>query len=281
MMAVAGNRLWPLLERVGNANAKGEYYLTDIVALTRQAGLGVAPVEAAPGEVMGVNSQAELAAAEAVLQARLRRQWLEAGVTMTAPETVWLSADTRLAPGVTIEPNVVFGPGVTVGEGAAIRAFSHITGASIGKGATVGPFARLRPGAELGEGARIGNFVEVKNATLGPGAKANHLTYLGDAEIGAGANVGAGTITCNYDGIDKAVTEIGEGAFIGSNTALVAPVRVGAGAIVAAGSVITRDVAPDALALARARQEERPGWAKAFRERKRKGKPKGKARGDT
>ncbi len=281
MMAVAGNRLWPLLERVGNANAKGEYYLTDIVALTRQAGLGVAPVEAAPGEVMGVNSQAELAAAEAVLQARLRRQWLEAGVTMTAPETVWLSADTRLAPGVTIEPNVVFGPGVTVGEGAAIRAFSHITGASIGKGATVGPFARLRPGAELGEGARIGNFVEVKNATLGPGAKANHLTYLGDAEIGAGANVGAGTITCNYDGIDKAVTEIGEGAFIGSNTALVAPVRVGAGAIVAAGSVITRDVAPDALALARARQEERPGWAKAFRERKRKGRPKGKARGDT
>jgi bifunctional UDP-N-acetylglucosamine pyrophosphorylase / glucosamine-1-phosphate N-acetyltransferase len=269
MMAVAGARIWPLLEQVGNANAKGEYYLTDIVALARKAGLKVAAVEAAPEEVMGVNSQAELAGAEAVLQARLRRRWLEAGVTMTAPETVWLSADTRLAPGVTIEPNVIFGPGVTVDEGAVIHAFSHIVGATIGARASVGPFARLRPGAALGEGARIGNFVEAKNARLGKGAKANHLTYLGDAEIGAEANIGAGTITCNYDGFEKAETEIGAGAFIGSNTALVAPVKVGAGAIVAAGSVITRAVSPDALAVARGRQEERPGWAKAFRERKR------------
>ena len=279
-MVVASRHLWPLLERVGNANAKGEYYLTDVVALARRADLRVVAVEAAPEEVIGVNSQAELAAAEAVLQARLRRKWLAAGVAMTAPDTVWLSADTRLAPGVTIEPNVVFGPGVTVEEGASIQAFSHIVGASIGRGATVGPFARLRPGAELCEKARIGNFVEVKNATLGPDAKANHLTYLGDATIGAGANVGAGTITCNYDGFDKATTEIGEGAFIGSNTALVAPVRIGARAIVAAGSVITRDVEPDALAVARARQEERPGWAKAFRERKRKRKPKSKAKSD-
>jgi bifunctional UDP-N-acetylglucosamine pyrophosphorylase/glucosamine-1-phosphate N-acetyltransferase len=272
MMAASAARLWPLLERIGNANAKGEYYLTDIVGLARQAGHRVASVEADPDEVLGVNSQAELAGAEAAMQARLRRRWLESGVTMIAPETVWLSADTRLAPGVTIEPHVVFGPGVTVEEGAAIHAFSHIVGATVGKGASVGPFARLRPGAQLGEGARIGNFVEAKNARLGAGAKANHLTYLGDAEIGAGANIGAGTITCNYDGFGKAATEIGEGAFIGSNTALVAPVRVGEGAIVAAGSVITRDVAPDALALARGRQEERVGWARLFRDRKRKAK---------
>ena len=270
MMAVSGARLWPLLERLGNANAKGEYYLTDIVALARKAGYGVASVEAAPDEVMGVNSQAELAMAEAALQARLRRRWLDAGVTMVAPETVWLSSDTELASGVVIEPNVIFGPGVTVEEGAVIHAFCHLVGAAIGKGASIGPFARLRPGARLGEGARIGNFVEAKNVRLGAGAKANHLTYLGDAEIGAGANIGAGTITCNYDGFDKAATQIGEGAFIGSNTALVAPVRVGAGAIVAAGSVITRDVPADALAVARGRQEERPGWGKAFRERKRK-----------
>ncbi len=278
IMAVAGSRLWPLLERVDNANAKREYYLTDIVALARRSGFRVASVEASPEEVMGVNSQLDLAAAEAALQGRLRRRWLDAGVTMTAPETVWFSADTRLAPGVTIEPNVVFGPGVTVGEGAAIGAFSHIFGATIGKGASVGPFARLRPGTALGEGARIGNFVEVKNARLGPGAKANHLTYLGDAEIGAEANIGAGTITCNYDGFEKASTEIGAGAFIGSNTALVAPVRVGAGAIVGAGSVITREVAPDALAVARGRQEERAGWAKGFRERKRKPKTKAKTK---
>ena len=279
LMAVSGTVLWTLLERVGNANAKGEYYLTDIVALARKAGYRVASVEASPEEVMGVNSQAELAQAEAALQWRLRRRWLDAGVTMTAPETVWLSADTRLAPGVVIEPNVIIGPGVTVEEGAVLHAFSHIVGAAIGKGASIGPFARLRPGARLGEGARIGNFVEAKNARLGAGAKANHLTYLGDAEIGAGANIGAGTITCNYDGFDKASTEIGEGAFIGSNTALVAPVRVGAGAIVGAGSVITQDVPEDALALARGRQEARPGWGKAFRERKRKGRAQRKSKG--
>jgi bifunctional UDP-N-acetylglucosamine pyrophosphorylase/glucosamine-1-phosphate N-acetyltransferase len=272
MMAASGAQLWPLLERVGNTNAKGEYYLTDIVALARKGGRRVASVEVAPEEVMGINSQAELAQAEAALQARLRRRWLDAGVTMIAPETVWLSADTRLSPGVVIEPNVIFGPRVTVEEGAVIHAFCHIVGAVIGKGASIGPFARLRPGTRLGEGARIGNFVEAKNARMEAGAKANHLTYLGDAEIGAGANIGAGTITCNYDGFDKASTEIGEGAFIGSNTALVAPVRVGAGAIVAAGSVITRDVPADALAVARGRQEERPGWGKAFRERKRKPK---------
>jgi bifunctional UDP-N-acetylglucosamine pyrophosphorylase / glucosamine-1-phosphate N-acetyltransferase len=272
IMAASAPRLWGLLERVRNENAKREYYLTDIVGLARQAGLRVASVEAAPEEVLGINSQAELAAAEAAMQERLRRRWLDAGVTMVTPQTVWLSADTELAPGVTIEPNVIFGPGVRVEEGAVIHAFSHVSGATVGKGASVGPFARLRPGAVLSEGCRIGNFVEVKNARLGPGAKANHLTYLGDAEIGAGANIGAGTITCNYDGFDKAATEIGEGAFIGSNTALVAPVRVGSGAIVAAGSVITREVPPDALALARGRQEERAGWAKEFRERKRKSK---------
>jgi bifunctional UDP-N-acetylglucosamine pyrophosphorylase/glucosamine-1-phosphate N-acetyltransferase len=272
MMAVSGAVLWTLLERIGNANAKGEYYLTDIVALARKAGHRVAFVEAAPEDVLGVNSQAELAQAEAALQARLRRHWMDAGVTMVAPETVWLAADTRLAPGVVIEPNVIFGPGVTVEEGAVLHAFSHVVGAWIGKGARIGPFARLRPGARLGEGARIGNFVEAKNVRLGAGAKANHLTYLGDAEIGAGANIGAGTITCNFDGFEKASTEIGEGAFIGSNTALVAPVRVGAGAIVGAGSVITEDVPADALALARGRQEARPGWGKAFRESKRKAK---------
>jgi bifunctional UDP-N-acetylglucosamine pyrophosphorylase/glucosamine-1-phosphate N-acetyltransferase len=275
MMAASAKTLWTLLDKVGNANAKGEYYLTDIVALARTAGHRVAAVEAAPEEVMGVNSQAELAAAEAAMQARLRRHWLDAGVTMTAPDTVWLSADTKLAPGVTIEPHVVFGPGVTVEEGAVIHAFSHVAGAAIGRGASVGPFARLRPGAALAEAARIGNFVEVKNARLGEGAKANHLTYLGDAEIGAGANVGAGTITCNYDGFEKAATRIGAGAFIGSNSALVAPVEIGERAIVAAGSVITRDVPADALAVARGRQEERPGWAKSLRERKRKAKPKG------
>ena len=268
MMAVAGRHLFALLDAVGNDNAKREYYLTDIVRLARERGLGVAQVEAPAEEVLGVNSQAELAAAEAAMQARLRRYWREEGVSMVAPETVWLSADTRLASGVTIEPNVVFGPGVTVGEGAEIRAFCHIAGAQIGPRAVVGPFARLRPGAKLGEAAHIGNFVEVKNAALGPGAKANHLTYLGDAEVGARANIGAGTITCNYDGFDKAVTEIGEGAFIGSNTALVAPVKVGAGAIVGAGSVITREVAADALALERGKQEERPGWARLFRARK-------------
>jgi bifunctional UDP-N-acetylglucosamine pyrophosphorylase/glucosamine-1-phosphate N-acetyltransferase len=256
-------RRW--LARVRNDNAKGEYYLTDIVAIAVAEGHRVAAVEAPFDELRGINSRAELAEAEAVVQQRLRRAALDAGVTMTAPETVFLCADTELAADVTLGPNIVFGPGVSVATGAEIRAFSHLEGCAVGEGAIIGPFARLRPGTRVGAGAHVGNFVELKAAALGPGAKANHLTYLGDAEIGAGANIGAGTITCNYDGFAKHRTEIGAGAFIGSDTALVAPVRVGAGAITAAGSVITEDVSPDALALARGRQVEKPGRAAAFR----------------
>jgi bifunctional UDP-N-acetylglucosamine pyrophosphorylase / glucosamine-1-phosphate N-acetyltransferase len=246
-------------------NAKREYYLTDVVALAVADGRRVAAVEAPYEELRGVNSRVELAEAEAVVQRRLRVAAMEGGVTMTDPQTVFLCADTRFEQDVAIGPNVVFGPGVTVGQGAEIRGFSHLEGCTIGRGAVVGPFARLRPGAVLGQGAHVGNFVEMKAASLGVGAKANHLTYLGDAEIGAGANIGAGTITCNYDGFGKYRTQIGAGAFIGSDTALVAPVRVGDGAIVAAGSVITRDVSPDALAIARGQQVEKRGWAAAFR----------------
>jgi len=223
-------------------------------------------IEVPSAEVEGINSRAELAAAEAAWQARRRARAMADGVSLIAPETVWFSHDTRIGRDTIVEPNVVFGPGVAIGEGVHIRAFSHIEGATIAAGAGIGPYARLRPGAEIGEGARVGNFVEVKNARLGKGAKANHLAYLGDAEVGAGANIGAGTITCNYDGFFKYSTVIGEGAFIGSNTALVAPVAVGKGALVAAGSVITRDVADDALALARGEQVEKPGRAKRFRE---------------
>jgi len=258
--------LFALLDRVDNANAKGEYYLTDVVGHAAAAGLVTALAEADPAEVQGVNTRAELAAAEAAMQARLRAAALAGGATLIAPETVTLCADTALAPDVTVEPQVIFGPGVRVGDGATIKGFSHIAGATVAAGAVVGPFARLRPGTELGEGARVGNFVEVKAARLGAGAKANHLSYLGDVEVGAGANVGAGTITCNYDGYRKARTEIGAGAFIGSNTALVAPVRVGAGAIVGAGTTLIRDVADDALATARAEQHTRPGAAARFRE---------------
>lgn len=254
------------LRAVGNDNAKGEYYLTDIVALARAEGVRVAVAEAPADEVLGINSRAELAAAEAALQKRLRAAAMEAGATLVAPETVFLSADTVLAPDVTIHPHVVFGPGVRVAEGAVIHSFSHLEEATVAAGATVGPYARLRPGAAVGEGAHVGNFVELKNTVLGPGAKANHLSYLGDSEIGPGANIGAGTITCNYDGYGKYRTVIGAGAFIGSNAALVAPVSIGAGAIVAAGSTITSDVGSDALAFGRARQEERPGRARDFRE---------------
>jgi len=222
-------------------------------------------IEAQAWEVAGVNSRSELAAVEAEWQQRRRKQAMDEGATLIAPETVWFAHDTVIGRDVVIEPNVFFGPGVTVGDGATIHAFSHIEGASIEKGAEIGPFARLRPGAKIGEGAKIGNFVEVKGATLGPGAKANHLTYIGDAEVGANANVGAGTITCNYDGFLKYRTVIGEGAFIGSNSALVAPVTVGKGAIVAAGSVVTHDVAPDSLAISRSVQEAKPGWAASFR----------------
>ena len=246
-------------------NAKGEYYLTDVVALARADGGRVAAVEAPPDEVAGINSRAELAAAEAVMQSWLRAAAMDAGVTMTDPGSVFLSADTEFSPDVTIEPNVIFGPGVKVASGVQIRAFSHLEGCTIGPGCIIGPHARLRPGAELGENVHIGNFVEVKAARLGDGAKANHLSYLGDADIGAETNIGAGTITCNYDGYAKHRTKIGARAFIGSDTALVAPVTVGDGAIVAAGSVITEDVPADALAIARGRQAVKPGRAAEMR----------------
>jgi len=235
-------------------NAKGEYYLTDVVALARAEGRRVRALEAPESELRGINSRGELAAAEATLQARLRAAAMDAGVTMLAPDTVFLSHDTRFGPDVTLEPHIVFGPGVTIDEGAVIRAFSHLEGCVVKREAVIGPYARLRPGTVVEARAHVGNFVELKATTLGEGAKANHLAYLGDATIGAGANIGAGTITCNYDGVNKHRTEIGEGAFIGSDTALVAPVRVGARALVGAGSVITANVPDDALAIARGRQ---------------------------
>ncbi len=262
LMAVRSRDLWSLLAQVGNANAAGEYYLPDIVGL---AALPSRVVETGADEVAGINSRGELAAVERGWQARRRVAAMADGVTLTAPDTVWFAYDTVIAPDVLIEPNVWFGPGVRVASGATIRAFSHIEGAEIGAGVEIGPFARLRPGTVLGAGAKIGNFVEVKNARLGDGAKANHLSYLGDAEIGAKANIGAGTITCNYDGFFKYRTTIGAGAFIGSNSALVAPVTIGDGAIVGAGSTVTADVEAGALALARGSQTVKPGWATRFR----------------
>ena len=252
----ADMRRW--LAAVKADNAKGEYYLTDIAALAQSEGVKVAALEAPYSECMGVNSRAELAAAEAVLQTRLRQAALDAGVSMLAPETVFFSADTALAPDVIIGPYVVFAPGVTVESGAEIKAFSHLEECFVAAGALIGPYARLRPGAHIGPGAHVGNFVEVKSATLGAGAKANHLSYLGDAEIGPGTNIGAGTITCNYDGKAKHKTKIGAKVFIGSNTALVAPISVGDGALVAAGSTLTGDVPPGTLALGRARQVNKP-----------------------
>jgi bifunctional UDP-N-acetylglucosamine pyrophosphorylase/glucosamine-1-phosphate N-acetyltransferase len=257
--------LFPLLDRLSNDNAKGEYYLTDVVAAARSRGREVAVVLANADEVLGVNSRADLARAEAAFQNRARTQALEAGATLIAPETVFFSRDTVLGSDVIVEPHVVFGPKVTVEEGAVIHAFCHITQSTIRAKAEVGPFARLRPGADVGQGAKVGNFVELKNTRLGAGAKASHLTYLGDADVGAKANIGAGTITCNYDGFNKSKTVIGEGAFIGSDTALVAPVTVGARAFTAAGSVITSDVAEDSLAIARGKQREIPGWMIRFR----------------
>jgi bifunctional UDP-N-acetylglucosamine pyrophosphorylase/glucosamine-1-phosphate N-acetyltransferase len=251
---------------VGNDNAAGEYYLPDVVMLAAADGRASAVIETDAAEVTGVNSRGELAALEAVWQQARRAQAMADGVTLVAPETVWFAHDTRLGRDVMVGPNVVFGPGVTVADGATIHAFSHIEGAEVGAKAEVGPYARLRPGAVLHEKSKVGNFVEMKKAVLGKGAKANHLTYLGDAEIGAGANVGAGTITCNYDGFLKYRTVIGAGAFVGSNSALVAPVTIGDGAIVAAGSVVTQDVPADALALVRPAQVAKPGWAKRFRE---------------
>jgi bifunctional UDP-N-acetylglucosamine pyrophosphorylase / glucosamine-1-phosphate N-acetyltransferase len=255
------------LNAVRADNAKGEYYLTDVVGLACSDGERVVAVEAPTEELSGINSRAELAAAEAVVQSRLRAAAMDAGVTMTDPGSVFLCADTKLAADVTIEPNVMFGPGVKVATGALIRAFTHLEGCIIGPDCIVGPHARLRPGAELGEAVHIGNFVEVKAAKIGARTKASHLTYLGDADIGSETNIGAGTITCNYDGYNKHRTRIGSRAFIGSDTALVAPVAVGDGAIIAAGSVITEDVPADALALARGRQENKPGRAVTLRQK--------------
>ncbi len=267
LMAVRGDHALALLDAVGNANAKGEYYLTDIVALADARGLAVTAVEVPVDNVIGINNRAELAEAEAIWQDRKRRDMMLAGVTLIAPETVFFHHDTLVEADVTIEPNVFFGPGAHVASGAVIHAFSHIEGAQVGPQAEIGPFARLRPGARLAEGAKVGNFCEVKNADVGVGAKINHLTYIGDATIGAGSNIGAGTITCNYDGYNKSRTEIGENAFIGSNSSLVAPVRVGDGAYVASGSVITAEVPADALAFGRARQENKEGRARVLREK--------------
>jgi bifunctional UDP-N-acetylglucosamine pyrophosphorylase/glucosamine-1-phosphate N-acetyltransferase len=265
--AADARKFFQWAQHLKNDNAQKEYYLTDIPVLARDDGVSCAVAVTDEISVLGVNSRAELAQAEEKFQARFRTRLLKDGVTMTAPETVFFAHDTVIENDVEIEPFVVFGAGVTVKSGARLRSHSHLEGASVAGAAIIGPFARLRPGAVIGEGAHIGNFVEVKNTVIEKGAKANHLTYLGDARVGAGANIGAGTITCNYDGFTKAMTEIGAGAFIGSDTALVAPVKIGDGAITAAGSVITQDVAADALALARGVQVEKPGWAKAFRER--------------
>ncbi len=272
LMALDGKQALAILDRIGNANAKSEYYLTDAVAIARDMGLTAMAIETSEDDVRGINTKMQLAEAEAVLQQRLRMAALEAGVTMVAPQTVHLSADTKFGKDVTIEPNVVFGPGVSVDDGATIRSFSHLEGAHVGKGARVGPFARLRPGTDLGRDVHIGNFVEVKEATIEAGAKANHLTYIGDARIGEGANIGAGTITCNYDGVAKHRTDIGKGAFIGSNSALVAPIKVGDGAYVGTGTVLTRDVPAGALAIARAKQAVKEGWAKRLRQVKALGK---------
>jgi len=268
VMAIDGDRLAGLIARVGNANRKGEYYLTDIVALARADGAACGVVEGAADELLGVNSRAELAVAEGILQNRLRRAHMDNGATLSDPASVYFCWDTKLGQDVSVAPHVVFGPGVTVGDGVEIRAFSHLEGASVASQVMVGPFARLRPGAEIGAGAHIGNFVEIKQSVVGAGAKINHLAYVGDAHVGAESNVGAGTITCNYDGFGKFVTEIGAGAFIGSNSSLVAPVKIGDGAVIGAGSVITKEVKAGALAVARGTQMELPGWADRFRARK-------------
>ncbi|MGD0189455.1 MAG: bifunctional UDP-N-acetylglucosamine diphosphorylase/glucosamine-1-phosphate N-acetyltransferase GlmU [Rhizomicrobium sp.] len=268
MMAADAKSFFRWAAGLKNNNKQGEYYLTDIPSFAKAEGVRCAVVESGEAETMGVNSRAELALAEAEMQRRLRSRMLDSGVGMTAPETVYFSFDTTIEADAQIDPYVVFAPGVTVRARAHIRAFSHLEGAEVGEGAVVGPYARLRPGTKIEEDVHIGNFVEVKNSRVEKGAKANHLAYLGDARIGAGANIGAGTITCNYDGFDKHFTDIGAGAFIGSNAALVAPVTVNDGAYVAAGSVITKEVAADSLAVTRAPQRDIPGWAKEFRTRK-------------
>jgi len=279
MMVINGSHAKKWLHQLSNDNAAGEYYLTDLVALARTDGLNVAVVEAAEADVLGINSRADLAYAEKALQARWRRAALDAGVTMIDPDTVYFSADTTIGNDVTIEPGVFFGPGVTVESGVTIKAYSHLEGAHVKTGASVGPFARLRPGADIGADAKIGNFVEIKKAEIGTGAKVSHLSYIGDAEVGPEANIGAGTITCNYDGYLKYKTTIGAGAFIGSNSALVAPVTVGENANVGAGSVVTKDVEDDALGIARGKQRNISGYAAKFRAKKaaEKANKKGKA----
>src|SRR5215467_2472968 len=276
VMALDGRRALQILDRIENANSKGEYYLVDAVAIVRDMGLEAVVIETSEDEVRGINTKAQLAEAESVMQARLRKAAMEAGVTLIAPETVYLAADTTFGKDITIEPFVVIGPGVSIGDGAVIHSFTHITQSAIGKNALIGPFARLRPGTSVGEGAKIGNFVEAKATTLEAGVKVNHLSYVGDAHIGANSNIGAGTITCNYDGFFKHKTTIGKGAFIGTNSSLVAPVKIGAGAYIGSGSVITKDVPDDAMAVERSPQSVREGGATRYREIKTKGKkPKG------
>ncbi len=271
LTALSGKHALAILERIGDDNRQKEFYLTDAVSIAVGMGLDAVAIEVEEDDVRGINTKAQLAEAEAVLQQRLRKAALEAGVTMIAPDTVFLSADTRFGTDVVIEPHVVFGPGVSVGDRAVIHAFSHLAGAEVGEDVSVGPFARLRPGTKLGKGAKVGNFVEIKEAVIEAGAKINHLSYIGDAHVGAAANVGAGTITCNYDGVAKHRTEIGKGAFIGSNSALVAPVKIGDGAYIGSGSVITEDVPADALAVARGRQVIKDAWALRLRAAKDRG----------
>jgi bifunctional UDP-N-acetylglucosamine pyrophosphorylase/glucosamine-1-phosphate N-acetyltransferase len=276
VMAFDGRRALEIIGRIGNANSKHEYYLTDAVAIVRDLGLEAVVIETSEDEVRGINTKTQLAEAEQVMQVRLRKAALEAGVTMIAPDTVYLAADTTFGRDVTIEPFVVIGPGVSIADGAVIHSFSHIVQAAIGRNASVGPYARLRPGTSLGDGVRIGNFVETKAATLEDGVKVNHLSYIGDALVGAQSNIGAGTITCNYDGFSKHRTEIGRGAFVGTNSSLVAPVKIGNGAYIGSGSVITRDVPDDAMAIERNQQTNREGGAARYREVKTRGKtPKG------
>jgi bifunctional UDP-N-acetylglucosamine pyrophosphorylase/glucosamine-1-phosphate N-acetyltransferase len=272
VMAFDGRHALKILERIGNANRKREYYLVDAVTIVRDMGLEAVVIETKEDEVRGINTKAQLAEAESVLQTRLRNAAMEAGVTLIAPETVFLAADTVFGTDVTIEPFVVIGPGVSIADGAVIHSFSHIVHSTIGRNTSVGPYARMRPGTHLGDGAKIGNFVETKAATLEAGVKVNHLSYIGDTEIGANSNIGAGTITCNYDGFTKSKTIIGRGAFVGTNTSLVAPVKIGAGAYIGSGSVITRDVPDDAMALERNAQTIREGGATRYREAKTKGK---------
>jgi bifunctional UDP-N-acetylglucosamine pyrophosphorylase / glucosamine-1-phosphate N-acetyltransferase len=266
-MAIDGARALELLDRIGSNNAAGEFYLTDIVAIAAQSGLLATKRLASEDEVMGVNDRVQLAAAEAIMQRRLRERAMRDGATLIAPDTVFFSWDTQLGRDVLVEPHVVFGNGVMIEEGAVIHAFSHLEGAKVASKASVGPYARLRPGAEIAAGAKVGNFVEIKNASIEAGAKVNHLSYIGDARVGAGANIGAGAITCNYDGFSKFRTDIGAGAFVGSNSSLVAPVTIGVDAYIGSGSVITRDVEREALAIGRGQQVDKPGWAKAFRAR--------------